>query len=78
MPLDDRELMLWALAHGWSVRVFAGDSPGSLWRDPTRRRHLVHGPGSAPGLPALSDEVRVRMEAARTAASPRLEPLPAG
>lgn len=79
MPLDDRELMLWALAHGWSVKVIGGDAPGSLWRDPSRRRHLVHGIGSSPELPVLSDEVRARIHAARAAAPPPLgEPLPAG
>jgi hypothetical protein len=78
MSLDDRELMLWALAHGWSVKVFSGDDPGSLWRDPSRRRYLVQGTGVSPELPALSDEVRARISAARTGASSRLEPLPAG
>lgn len=78
MPLDDRELMLWALAHGWSVKVFAGDPPGSLWKDPSRRRHLVHGTGASPELPALSADVRVRINAARESAMPALQPLPAG
>ena len=78
MSLDDRELMLWALAHGWSVKVFSGDDPGSLWRDPSRRRYLVHGAGASPELPALSDEVRARIGAARASSSASLEPLPAG
>ena len=68
MVLDDRELMLWALAHGWSVRVFSGHAHGSLWRDPARRRWLVYGDGPAPGLPALSDELRARIAHARAAA----------
>mgnify|MGYP004496113895 CR=1 FL=1 len=78
MQVDDRELMLWALAHGWSVKVFAGDPPGSLWKDPARRRYLVHGAGPSPELPALSPEVRARISAARESAVPVLQPLPAG
>lgn len=76
--LDDRELMLWALANGWSVKLFSGDAPGSLWRDPSRRRYLVQGAGSAPGLPALSDEVRARIHASRAAVPSRPQPLAAG
>jgi hypothetical protein len=75
--LDDTELMLWALAHGWSVKVFSGQATGSLWRDPLRRRYLVDGPGASPALPVLSDEVRVRIVQARAQAS-RPTPLPAG
>jgi hypothetical protein len=75
MSLDDRELMLWALAHGWSVKVVSGDAPGWLWRDPARRRYLVHGTGASPELPALSDEVRARMSSARAGAEPPLVPL---
>jgi hypothetical protein len=71
------ELMLWALAHGWSVEVFAGDPQGALWRDPSRRRYLVHGNGASPGLPVLSDEVRARIVQARAQAL-RPAPQPAG
>ena len=78
MSVDDRELMLWALAHGWSVKVFDGDAPGSLWRDPARRRYLVHGADASPELPALSDEVRAGISVARASAPSRLQPLPAG
>jgi hypothetical protein len=76
MPPDDTELMLWALAHGWSVRVFSGHAHGSLWRDSSRRRFLVYGDGPSAGLPALSDELRMRIAQAR-AAAPRPQPLPA-
>lgn len=76
MALDDTELMLWALANGWSVKVFSGLSTGSLWRDPARRRFLVHGDGPVPGLPALSEELRMRLAHARAAAH-RPQPLPA-
>ncbi len=71
--MDDTELMLWALAHGWSVEVFTGEPHGSLWRDPSRRRFLVHGGGAVPELPVVSDEVRARMVLARAAA---LRPAP--
>jgi hypothetical protein len=74
--VDDTELMLWALAHGWSVDVFTDQAHGSLWRDPSRRRFLVHGSGAAPGLPALSDEVRARIAQARAQAQ-RPAPQPA-
>ncbi|HEY0020302.1 MAG TPA: hypothetical protein VGC13_28655 [Longimicrobium sp.] len=70
MSPDDAELMLWALAHGWSVKVFSRHAGGSLWRDPARRRFLVHGAGPAPGVPLLSPEVRARMADARAAADP--------
>lgn len=76
MAVDDRELMLWALANGWSVRVFEGDMQGSLWRDPSRRRYLVYGAGPAPALPALSAELRTHITQARAAAL-RPTPLPA-
>jgi hypothetical protein len=76
MAADDRELMLWALANGWSVRVFDGHAQGSLWRDPARRRHLVYGAGPAPALPALSDELRIRIAQARAEAL-RPTPVPA-
>ena len=75
MAADDRELMLWALANGWSVRVFATGAGGSLWRDPSRRRFLVSGAAPAPELPALSDELRTRISHARAAA---LRAVPAG
>ena len=52
MAPDDTELMLWALAHGWSVKVFSGHAHGSLWRDPARHRFLVYGDGPSPGRPA--------------------------
>lgn len=78
MSPDDSELMLWALAHGWSVKVFAGHAPGSLWRDPARRRYLVHGADPAHELPVLSDEVRALMGAARAFASPSPQRLRAG
>jgi hypothetical protein len=78
MSLDDAELMLWAIANGWSVKMFAGDAPGSLWRDPARRRYLVHARGAAPGLPALSDEVRARIAAARAASASPLQSLQPG
>lgn len=77
IAVDDTELMLWALAHGWSVDVFTGQAHGSLWRDPSRRRFLVHGSGAAPELPALSDEVRARIAEARAQAL-RPAPQPAG
>lgn len=69
MPLDDTELMLWALANGWSVKVVPGRAGGSLWRDPSRRRYLVPGDGPSPDLPALSDDVRARIAHARAQAS---------
>jgi hypothetical protein len=78
MAPDDTELMLWALAHGWSVNVFSGHAHGSLWRDPARRRFLVYGDGPSPGLPALSDELRTRIGQARTAEALRPRPLSAG
>lgn len=78
MAPDDTELMLWALARGWSVRVFAGHAHGSLWRDPARRRFLVYGDGPSPGLPALSDELRTRIAQARAEASRHPRPLAAG
>lgn len=77
MSLDDRELMLWALGHGWSVTVFGGRFPGSLWKDTARRRHLVHGVGPSPELPALSDELRARLRAAHAAAVSRPQSLAA-
>lgn len=77
MLLDDRELMLWALAHGWSVKVFGGHFPGSLWKDTARRRYLVHGAGPSPELPALSDELRARIRAAHAAAVSRPSSLAA-
>lgn len=69
--------MLWALAHGWTVSVFSAPTTGSLWKDPARRRYLVYGAGVAPDLPALSDEVRARIEGARSTAAPVPEPLSA-
>jgi hypothetical protein len=77
MSLDDMELMLWALTHGWTVKLVAGETPGCLWRDPARQRFLVHGSGPSHGLPALSDEVRARIRQSRMAA-PALEPAAAG
>lgn len=77
MPPDDTELMLWALAHGWSVKVFSGHAHGSLWRDPVRRRFLVYGDGPSPGLPALSDDLRSRIAQARAAAALHPQPLSA-
>jgi hypothetical protein len=74
MAPDDTALMLWALAHGWSVKVFSGHAHGSLWRDPARRRYLVYGDG----LPALSDELRTRIGQARAEASRLAQPLAAG
>ncbi|HEX6910312.1 MAG TPA: hypothetical protein VF142_07950 [Longimicrobium sp.] len=74
--MDDTELMLWALAHGWSVEMFTGEPHGSLWRDPARRRFLVHGSGASHELPVLSDEVRARIVQARAAAQ-RPAPQPA-
>lgn len=65
MSQPDLELMLWALSHGWRVSVFSGPTPGSLWRDPARRRFLVHAPGRAADLPVLSEEVRTRLLEAR-------------
>jgi hypothetical protein len=68
MSLDDAELMLWALTHGWSVKLVTSETPGCLWRDPARRRFLVLSPAPAAGLPALSDEVRGRIRDARSSA----------
>jgi hypothetical protein len=78
MSLDDADLMLWALTHGWTVKLVSGETPGCLWRDPARRRFLVHGSGPSHGLPALSDEVRARIRQARMAAASALEPAAAG
>lgn len=78
MADDDADLMLWALAHGWSVKVFSGHDAGSLWRDPARRRFLVPGAGSSPGLPVISDDLRVRMAHARATAASTVRPVPAG
>jgi hypothetical protein len=78
MAPDDTELMLWALAHGWSVKVFSGHAHGSLWRDPARRRFLVYGDGPSPGLPALSDELRARIGQARASAALHPQPLSTG
>lgn len=69
MSQPDLELMLWALSHGWRVSVFSGPTPGSLWRDPTRRRFLVHASGRSSDLPVLSEEVRARLSEARMAAA---------
>lgn len=66
--------MLWALSHGWKVSVFSAPMAGALWKDPARRRFLVHTPGAAPDLPGLSDDVRARIVQARAAAA---EPLAA-
>lgn len=77
MAPDDTELMLWALAHGWSVKVFSGHAHGSLWRDPARRRFLVYGDGPSPGLPALSDEMRARISQARAATAVQPQTLSA-
>jgi hypothetical protein len=70
MSLEDTELMLWALTHGWTVKLVSGETPGSLWRDPARRRFLVLAAGPSHGIPALSDEVRARMQQARASVSP--------
>jgi len=67
MSLEDAELMLWALTHGWTVKLVTSEPSGCLWRDPARRRFLVHGTESSLGLPALSEEVRMGIRAARTA-----------
>jgi hypothetical protein len=75
MQLEDPELMLWALTHGWTVKLVTGETPGCLWRDPARRRFLVHAPGSSHGLPALSAELRARMRQARAGTG---DPVPAG
>lgn len=75
MSYDDTELMLWALTHGWTVKLVTGEPPGCLWKDPARRRYLVLAPGSSHGLPALSEEVRARMRQARASAA---RPVPAG
>ncbi|HEU0299606.1 MAG TPA: hypothetical protein VFR37_09135 [Longimicrobium sp.] len=75
--MSDYELMLWALSHGWKVSVFSAHAPGALWKDPARRRYLVHAPGAAPGLPVLSDEVRARIASARAAEGRPTEPLAA-
>lgn len=75
--MSDYELMLWALSHGWQVSVFCAPTIGALWKDPARRRYLVHTPGAAPDLPALSDEVRARIASARAAESRPIEPLAA-
>lgn len=69
MSQPDLDLMLWALSRGWRMSVFSGPTPGSLWRDPTRRRFLVHAPGRAADLPVLSEEVRTRLLEARAAAA---------
>lgn len=76
MSQHDVELMLWALSHGWRVNVFAAPTPGALWKDPARRRFLVHAPGGAADLPALSDELRARIAQARAAEARPLQPLP--
>jgi hypothetical protein len=68
MSQQDLELMLWALSHGWQVSVFSAPTTGSLWKDPARRRYLVYAPAAVRDLPALSDEVRARITAARAAA----------
>jgi hypothetical protein len=78
MSPDDAELMLWALTHGWTVKLVASDPPECLWRDPGRRRFLVQGAGPSRGLPALSDEVRGRMGQARAAAAAPIPVLAAG
>ena len=75
MSQHDFELML--LSHGWRVSVFSSPTPGALWKDPARRRFLVHGASGAADLPALSEELRTRIVQARAAAARPPRALPA-
>ncbi|HEU0013368.1 MAG TPA: hypothetical protein VFQ45_06775 [Longimicrobium sp.] len=70
MRQEDTALMLWALAHGWTVRPSSGSSHGFLWRDPAGRRFLASAADAAGDLPSLSDELRTRILDARARAEP--------
>lgn len=66
--MDDRELMLWALSHGWVVHMLEGsEGTGASWISPTGSRFgpVDAGPWDT-DLPAINDEMRKRMAAERT------------
>lgn len=65
--MDDRDLMLWALSHGWEVHMSeGGEQTGTTWISPAGSRFspVDAAPGDA-DLPTIDDEIRKRMEGER-------------